>query len=82
MDEQFIIKIILSTLLVFTTVEYSIDMKKIYPSWAIQSFSEPYIRFILYTIIYIASCYDIHISILLAVIVVLLHIDYINLTKK
>lgn len=80
MDEQFITNIILITLLFFTTAEYSTDMKRIYPFWMMQSFSEPYIRFLLYTIVYVLSCYNMQISILFGVIVVLLHIDYINLT--
>jgi hypothetical protein len=80
MDEQIIINIILITLLFFTTAEYSIDMKRIYPFWMMQSFSEPYIRFLLYTLVYVLSCYNIQISLLFGIIVVLLHIDYINLT--
>lgn len=80
MDEQFIINIILLTLLFFATVEYSIDMNRVYPFWVIQSFSEPYIRFILYAMVYVLSCYNIQVSLLFGVIIVLLHIDYINLT--
>lgn len=80
MNEQFIINIIIITLLCFTAAEYSIDMKRVYPSWMIQSFSEPYIRFLLYTFVYVLSCYNIQISLLFGIIVVLLHIDYINLT--
>lgn len=80
MDEQFFINIIIITILVFATVEYSIDMKRIYPFWVMQSFSEPYVRFLLYTLIYVLSCYNIYISVLLAIIVSLLHIDFINLT--
>lgn len=80
MDEQFIINTILITLLFFATAEYSIDMKRIYPFWVMQSFSEPYIRFLSYAIVYILSCYNIQLSLLFGVIVVLLHIDYINLT--
>lgn len=80
MDEQFIINIVLITLLFFVTAEYSIDMKRIYPYWMMQAFSEPYIRFLLYTLVYVLSCYNIQISLFLGIIVVLLHIDYINLT--
>lgn len=80
MDEQFIINIILTTLLFLATAEYSIDMKRIYPFWIMQSFSEPYIRFLLYTVVYILSCYNIQLSLLFGVMVVLLHVDYINLT--
>lgn len=80
MNEKLIINIIIITLLSFTAAEYSIDMKRVYPLWMIQSFSEPYIRFLLYTFVYILSCYNIQISLLFGIIVVLLHIDYINLT--
>lgn len=80
MDEQIIINIILTTLLFFATAEYSIDMKRMYPFWIIQSFSEPYVRFLLYALVYVLSCYNIQISLLFGIIVVLLHIDYINLT--
>lgn len=80
MDEQIIIHIILITLLFLTTAEYSIDMKRVYPFWIMQSFSEPYVRFFLYTLVYMLSCYNIQISLLFGIIVVLLHIDYINLT--
>jgi hypothetical protein len=80
MDEQFIINVILITLLFFATAEYSIDMKRTYPFWIMRLFSEPYIRFLLYTLVYVLSCYNIQVSLLFGIIVVLLHIDYINLT--
>lgn len=79
MDEQYIIKTILVTLLLFTIVEHSIDMKKHYPFWIINLFSESYIRFALYLLIYVSSCFNIQISILLSIAITLLHVDYLNL---
>lgn len=81
MDELFAVIVALIAMLFLITTEYSLDIKQVYPPWVLSIFSEPLVRFGLYTSIYVLACFNIHISVLLAVIVVLLHIDYINFTK-
>lgn len=81
MDELFTIIVAVLAVLFLVTTEYSLDIKQLYPSWVMDLFSEPLVRFTLYALIYIIACLNIHISVLLAIIVVLLHIDYINFTK-
>lgn len=82
MDEGYITNITIITLLLFTVIEYSIEMKRIYPVWMMSFISEPYVRFILYVIVYVLACYNVPIAVLFSIVVVLLHLDYINLVKK
>lgn len=81
MDELFTIIVAVFAVLFLVTTEYSLDIKQLYPSWVMELVSEPFVRFALYALIYIVACVNIHISVLLAIIVVMLHIDYINFTK-
>lgn len=81
MDELFIVVLVCITVLFFIISEYSLDVRRIYPMWVMNWFSEPWIRFLLYSLIYVSACFNVYISSLLAFIVVLLHIDYINFTK-
>jgi hypothetical protein len=81
MDELFVIVVAVFTVLFLVTTEYSLDIKKLYPSWVMDLISEPLVRFSLYVLVYVLACVNIHLSALLAIVVVLLHIDYINFTK-
>lgn len=81
MDELFILVLVSITLLFIIISEYSLNIKKVYPMWVMSLFSEPLTRFLLYTLIYVSACFDMYVSILLTFFVVLLHIDYINLTQ-
>lgn len=81
MDELFVILVAAFTFLFLVTTEYSLDIKQLYPSWVMDLYSEPLVRFSLYVLIYVTACMNIHLCALLAIVVVLLHIDYINFTK-
>lgn len=69
-------------LLFIIVVEYSLDVKKLYPKWCIEKFQEPYIRFLCYVIIYMLACFSPLLAVTTALIVVFLHIDTLNLTKN
>jgi hypothetical protein len=62
-------------------IEYGINIKKIYPKWVLVLMEEPLVRFTLYVLIYLLACVSPLLAIILALIVVLIHIDIINLTK-
>lgn len=81
MDELYILTVVVIAVLFFFISEYSLHVNKPYPSWFMGVFAEPWVRFVLYTSVYVLACVNIHISILLAIIVVLLHIDYMTLAK-
>lgn len=69
-------------LLIIIVIEYSLDVKKLYPKWCIDNFQEPYIRFMCYVSIYLLACFSPILAIISAFIVVFLHIDTLNLTKN
>ncbi len=69
-------------LLFFVIVEYSLNVKKIYPKWSIDKFQEPYVRFVSYIIVYMLACFSPLIAIMVALVVVFIHIDTLNLTKN
>lgn len=58
---------------------FSIDMKEPYSKEVIKLYSEPYTRFFLYGGVYLLSLYNNIIAITVAIGLVLLHIDYVNL---
>lgn len=72
----------LITICVIILGEYGVDMKKFYPSWVINIFEEPLARFLSVVVIYFVACVSPIIATLLALIVVFIHIDYINLARK
>lgn len=64
---------------------FSLDIKEPYPKIIIDLFHEPYIRFILYFMVYIISLYDLKIALLYLILLILLNMDYLlffNNTKK
>lgn len=72
--------IILITIIVITSV-FSIDIREPYPKQIIELFSFPLTRFILYFTLYIISLYSLKIGLSLLIMILLLHMDYIELLK-
>lgn len=75
-------QIILCSILILIIIEYGLDLKKPYPQWAIEIFDEPLVRFVSYVSIYTLTCWSPMLSILTAITIVFLHLDYINLVKQ
>ena len=75
-------QIILCSIMFLIITDYGLDFKKPYPKWAIESFDEPLVRFVSYVSIYTLTCWSPILSILTAILVVFLHLDYINLVKQ
>jgi hypothetical protein len=73
------------TVVIFLITSISIlglDMKEPYPRKLIQLFSEPYVRFSCYMGIYLVCLYNHVIGLLLALGLVLLHLDFLNLVMS
>jgi hypothetical protein len=70
------------SLLFIIIIEYSTDVKKLYPKWCIDKFQEPYIRFLSYISVYMLTCFSPLLAVMVGLIVVFLHIDTLNLTKN
>jgi hypothetical protein len=80
MDERYsLITVAAIAFVTLAILEYSIDMARPYPKPLLDLFAEPWMRLLLYVIVYILACYDRLLALLLAMFVLLLHIDYINL---
>jgi hypothetical protein len=54
-------------------------MKEPYPKKIIQLYNEPYVRFLLYMLIYALTYYNNTLSLLGLIGVLMIHMDYINL---
>jgi hypothetical protein len=65
--------------LIIAILEYGIDMTTPYPKPLLDLFAEPWVRLLLYVMIYIMACYNKLVAVMLAMFVLLLHLDYINL---
>jgi hypothetical protein len=76
-----LLKVLLVSVLFIIVSDYGLDMKKLYPVWAIHYFAEPIVRFAMYVLIYFTACYSPLVAILLALITIFIHIDLINLAK-
>lgn len=68
--------------LVISICYYCLEVKTLYPQWLIELYEEPLGRFMLYMSVYMISFYNEIIALLLLVIVVMVHVDIINLTKQ
>jgi hypothetical protein len=77
-----IVLLFVLSLLFVVVVEYSLDVKKLYPKWCIERFQEPYIRFACYVCVYMLACFSPLLAVMVALVVVFLHIDTLNLTKN
>lgn len=70
--------LVLLILIIFVSL-FALDMKEPYPKNVIKYFSEPYVRFLSYMIVYALTFYNNTIAIVFLIGILLLHIDYINL---
>lgn len=61
---------------------YGLDVKKPYPREVVNSFAEPAMRFACYVALFLVANRDAYAALALAVVLLLLHFDYINLTIK
>ena len=75
---NFIIFIILISIIIF----YSIQNKKPYPKLILNAFNEPIYRFLTYLILYLISAYNPIFGLLSILILIPMHLDYINLYLK
>jgi succinate dehydrogenase hydrophobic anchor subunit len=78
----FSINLIIVIILLCIIILYSIRNKKPYPKIILDTFNEPIYRFFTYLILYLISIYNPIFSILCILIVIPMHIDYINLYLK
>jgi succinate dehydrogenase hydrophobic anchor subunit len=74
--------IVLLFFVVFITCLYCLNMKMPYPQLIINAYAEPAVRFFTYIFLYVLCAYNNVIGLMATIPVVLLHLDYINLTKK
>lgn len=80
MDETYsLITVAIITFLTLVNLEYGINMTTPYPKPLLNLFAEPWMRLIVYVTIYILACYNRLLALMLAMFVLLLHLDYINL---
>ena len=80
-DLLYIFTLITASIILIIVIEYGLDLRKPYPQWVIEYFDEPPIRFISYVFIFFLACWSPLLSVLLAILVVFLHLDHINLAK-
>lgn len=66
-------------LLIIIISIYGLDIREPYPPKIIKLFSEPYVRFLTYILVYALSFYNYSITFVFLFAVLLLHIDYVNL---
>jgi hypothetical protein len=76
------VQVVVGSFLLLIIVEYGLDIKKPYPRWVIEIYDEPIVRFVSCVVIFILACWSPVLAILVAVMIVFLHIDHINLAKK
>lgn len=81
-NTNLVILIPLYFLVFFFIVRFSIDMTSTYPEFVINIFDEPISRFIGYILIFMVSYISPMLSLLLLIIVISLHLDYINVIKN
>jgi hypothetical protein len=81
-DHAKIIETTIIAILSFIIADYGIDFKKPYPLLTIAYFDEPLVRFMSYVFIYLVAAMSNSVSVLLAISILFLHIDHINLARK
>lgn len=83
MDKRqlFVINIFCFIILIAVIVFYSLDIKTAYPEWAIKLAGEPIYLFVLYMAIFGISYYNVLLSLLLLIVVIALHMDFLNLVE-
>lgn len=77
----FIINLVCTIILVVIATFYSINIKQAYPEWMIIIASEPIYMFVVYMSIFALSYYNVLIALLLIIVVVALHMDFVNLVE-
>lgn len=75
----FVINSTLISILILLIIYFII---KPYPQAIIYGFHEPFVRFATYLILYGISIYNPIIGILSTILIILLHLDYVNLSLK
>lgn len=75
------LQIIVASFILLIVIDYGLNLQKPYPQWIIEMFDEPIVRFTFYVAIYTLACWSPLLSVLLALMVVFLHLDHINLAK-
>lgn len=73
---------VLLFLVVFVTCLFSLNMKMPYPRAVVNAYAEPAVRFFTYIALYMLCAYNAFIGLAASIPVVLLHLDYINLTNR
>ena len=61
---------------------YGLRMRKPYPRLIMTYFSEPFVRFLTYIVLYIVCIYNAILGLFLGIAIILLHFDYINIVSK
>ena len=74
--------IVLLFFVVFITCLFSLNIKMPYPQAVVNAYAEPAVRFSAYIFLYVLCAYNNVIGLVASIPVVLLHLDYINLTNK
>ncbi len=78
----FSINFIIFIVLLLIIILYSIQNKKPYPKMILNRFNEPIYKFLTYITLYLISAYNPIFSILSILILIPMHLDYINLYLK
>jgi hypothetical protein len=76
------VKVVVGSFVLLVIIEYGLDLKKPYPRWVIEIYDEPIARFFSCVAIYILACWSPMVALLVALMIVFLHLDHINLAKK
>lgn len=76
------VQVVLGSFILLIIIEYGLDLQKPYPRWVIEMYDEPIARFISCVVIYILACWSPILALLVALMIVFLHLDHINLAKK
>lgn len=74
-----ILNFLILILLIIIISIFALDMKEPYPFFIIKLYSEPYVRFLSYMIVYALTFYNNVIAIMVFIGVLLLNLDYVNL---
>ena len=81
-NNKIILNMLLIILLYFIICIYSIDVRIPYPKWVIMNFHEPYMKVLIYIVLYITSYYNPIISLLFTIFTIMLHTNDVLVIKK
>lgn len=74
-----IINILVLLMMIIIISIFALNMKEPYPKKIIQFYTEPYVRFLSYMLIYALTFYNNTLALVALIGVLLLHLDFINL---